>query len=575
MSEWKAAARNWLAEDPDPTTREELRALLARGDEDELADRFGARLEFGTAGLRGVLGAGPNRMNRAVVLRTTAGLCEYLLDQVPDASPRGVVVGYDGRRMSREFARDAAAVIAGAGIPVHLFKDVVPTPLVAYAVRDLGAAAGVMITASHNPPAYNGYKVYWGNGAQIIPPHDKGIASAIAAIGPLVSIAQLPENVARNRGRLRHVPDALAERYLDGVRALARHPDAPSDLRIVYTALHGVGNALATKALARFGTVHSVPEQAEPDGTFPTVSFPNPEEKGALDLALALARSERADLILANDPDADRLAVAVRRGEDYVQLTGNEVGALLGHWLLTENPPAGDKLVATTIVSSPLLGRIARTMNVRYAETLTGFKWIANRAIEVERATGAQFVFGFEEALGYSVGALVRDKDGISAAFCVAEIAAVLKSKGQNLLDRLEAIYRRYGLSLSAQRSVTAPGVEGMRAITATMDAFRVRPPERLGGRTIEAVKDYQPDPRKGSSTGLPPSNVIAFELAGGSRVTLRPSGTEPKIKYYFDHREELGPSESYEAGTRRAQRNLDELIEDFMQQTASRGGVV
>ena len=575
MSEWKAAARNWLAEDPDPTTREELRALLARGDEDQLADRFGARLEFGTAGLRGVLGAGPNRMNRAVVLRTTAGLCEYLHEQVPDANPRGVVVGYDGRRMSREFARDAAAVIAGAGVPVHLFKDVVPTPLVAYAVRDLGAAAGVMITASHNPPAYNGYKVYWGNGAQIIPPHDKGIASAIAAIGPLVSIAQLPENVARNRGRLRHVPDALAERYLDGVRALARHPDAPSDLRIVYTALHGVGNALATKALARFGAVHSVPEQAEPDGAFPTVSFPNPEEKGALDLSLALARSERADLILANDPDADRLAVAVRRGEDYVQLTGNEVGALLGHWLLTENPPSGDKLVATTIVSSPLLGRIARTMNVRYAETLTGFKWIANRAIEVERTTGAQFVFGFEEALGYSVGTLVRDKDGISAAFCVAEIAAVLKSKGQTLLDRLEAIYRRYGLSLSAQRSVTAPGAEGMRAITATMDAFRVRPPERLGGRTIESVKDYQPDPRKGSTTGLPPSNVIAFELAGGSRVTLRPSGTEPKIKYYFDHREELGPAESYEAGTRRAQRNLDELIEDFMQQTASRGGVV
>ncbi len=579
MSDVKAAARQWLAEDPDPATRDELRALIDKGDEAGLTDRFGARLEFGTAGLRGLLGPGPNRMNRAVVLRTTAGLAEYLREHVPDCTHRGVVVGFDGRRMSREFARDTAAVLAGAGIPVHAFTDVVPTPLVAFAVKDLEAAAGVMITASHNPPDYNGYKVYWGNGAQIIPPHDSGIAEAIAAIGPLASVAQLPEGVARTRRFLRPIAPALGQKYLAGVRALAVHPEGPGGLSMVYTALHGVGNRWAVEALGRYGTVASVPEQSEPDGHFPTVAFPNPEEKGAMDLALALAKKNRADIVLANDPDADRLAVAVHRaeGDEWVQLSGNEVGALLGHFLLTEGPQ-GDRIVATTIVSSPLLGQMAAALGVRYAETLTGFKWVANKAMELERSTGARFVFGYEEALGYTVGSLVRDKDGISAACAVAELAAGLKAEGKTLLDRLEVIYRQYGYQLSRQHSVTVGGADGMLRIADTMASLRARPPRTLGGRVVEAVRDYHKGLRRdatGATTplDLPSSDVQAFELAGGSRVMARPSGTEPKIKYYFDVAETLEPGEPVAAVQVRARQTLQTVIDDFLAQVERAGG--
>ncbi|HEY8089282.1 MAG TPA: phospho-sugar mutase, partial [Polyangiaceae bacterium] len=381
LDELRATAERWMADDPDPGTREELRALLAHPDvgKTDLADRFAAILEFGTAGLRGVLGAGPNRMNLAVVARATWGLAQELLASVPDAAKRGVVVGGDARRMSRELSEHTAAILASAGIRVVLFRTPVPTPLVGFAVKSLGAAAGVVVTASHNPPEYNGYKVYWENAAQIVPPVDARIAAAIQRAPSAREIVKGDLETHRSGGTVIDASDDLARSYLDTIRALAVHPgEGDRSLRIVYTPMHGVGDTLARAALAQggFTDVASVPEQQKPDGAFPTVAFPNPEEKGAMDLAFALARRTGAALVIANDPDADRLALAVPEGDGFRQLTGNQVGVLLGHYLLTERSasPGRPRVVLASIVSSPLLGRIAATLGVRYEETLTGFK---------------------------------------------------------------------------------------------------------------------------------------------------------------------------------------------------------
>jgi phosphomannomutase len=570
-------ARAWMADDPEEATRQELAALIGAGDMNELGERFRGPLEFGTAGLRGVLGAGESRMNRAVVIRTTAGLAHYLLNSVPDARTRGVVLGRDARRGSREFIEDAAAVLAGAGIVAHVFPDIVPTPLVSYAVRALNAAAGVMITASHNPPEYNGYKVYAANSAQIVPPIDSGIAGEIAKISSTSAIKRV-EPAPR-----REIPRALIDEYFTEIAKRSRHTDGRDAVTIVYTPMHGVGDKFAHEAFARLGLkrVFSVPEQAEPDGTFPTVRFPNPEEPGALDLALALARKENADVVLANDPDADRLAVAVPCASDgdgsFVQLNGNELGVLLGHYLLADDPaPAKERLAITTIVSSPLLGMMCRALGVHYAETLTGFKWITNKAMEVEAHTGATFVFGYEEALGYTVDALVRDKDGISAAARVGELVASLRARGETVLGRLEKIYREFGLVVSKQHNVTRPGSEGAAQIKREMAAMRSSPPHTIGNEKVIAIRDYQLRVR--TSVGdnatdpldLPPSDVLAFELEGGSRVTMRPSGTEPKIKYYFDLVEPLRSGEPFADGTSRANARLTRLMDAFIALTAS-----
>jgi phosphomannomutase len=581
IAELRARAERWLAEDPDPGTRSELERVLEKGDAGELAERFGARLEFGTAGLRGILGAGPNRMNRALVRRVTAGLARYLLRVQPDVVRRGVVVGRDGRHMSSEFAADTAAVLAGAGVPAHVFPDVVPTPVTAFAVGALGAAAGVVITASHNPPAYNGYKVYWGNGAQIIPPHDRGISAAIDEVGQISEIPLLDAADARARGFLHDVPESLGERYLDEVLALRRHPEAPKDLSFVYTPLHGVGGAWVERAFRRAGfrKLHVVPEQAEPDGDFPTVQFPNPEEKGAMDLALALAERTEADLILANDPDADRLAVVLRdTGGRPLPLTGNQIGTLLAYYLLTENPPRGaDPVVITTIVSSSLLRRMARELGARYDETLTGFKWIANRAMDLKRERGWRFIFGFEEALGYSVGELVRDKDGIGAALVFADLAAFCRSRGATVAAYLQAIFRRFGLYVSSQRSLTLPGAEGGRVIAGIMDAFRSDPPGALAGVKVTSRSDLEAGETVTAAGGgpraldLPRSNVLVYELEDGSRVLLRPSGTEPKIKYYFEAVEPFPEGEEFTVVETRAAERLGRLENGFLQEAERR----
>ncbi|HEX3343846.1 MAG TPA: phospho-sugar mutase, partial [Polyangiaceae bacterium] len=538
-AELRKAAERWIEDDPDPDTRSELRALLRQPDPaaTDLADRFAAPLEFGTAGLRGVLAAGPNRMNLAVVVRATWGLAQELLAGVPGAAMRGVVVGGDARRMSRQFAEHAAVILAAAGIKVTLFRTPVPTPLVGFAVKSLGAAAGVVVTASHNPPEYNGYKVYWENAAQIVPPIDARIAAAIARAPAATDVVQKALRDMEARALVTDAPASLERAYLDAIGALAVHPRAGDRaLRIVYTPLHGVGDALVRRALSEggFTDVTSVPQQQKPDGAFPTVAFPNPEEKGAMDLAFALARTTGAHLVLANDPDADRLAMAVPEGDGFRQLTGNQVGVLLGHYLLTEKPARGPRAVLASVVSSPHLGRIAGTLGVRYEETLTGFKWIANRAMEIERdpERPCEFVFGYEEALGYCVGDVVRDKDGISGALLAAEVVAVLKERGKTVQDELEAIARRWGVFASTQVNVTRKGVSGVASLRAMMARLRGSPPRRVGDEEVVAVSDYEARTRTDlRSRGvapltLPKSNVLAFELASGSRIIARPSGT-------------------------------------------------
>lgn len=510
-----ARAREWLAEDPDQDTRAELAKLVERaeaGDTDaaeEVDDRFAGRLEFGTAGLRGALGAGPNRMNRAVVIRAAAGLASYVLEH----GGRSVVVGYDARYKSDQFAIDTCAVMIGAGLDAMLLPRPLPTPVLAFAIRHLGADAGVMVTASHNPPQDNGYKVYLGDGSQIVPPADAEISAGIDAVGALA-------DVPRADAGWRTLSDAdVLDAYVARAAAVAL-PGSPRDVRAVYTPLHGVGGEVIRRvvAAAGFPEPKAVTEQAEPDPAFPTVAFPNPEEPGAIDLALELARGTDADLVLANDPDADRCAVAVPMAEDWRMLRGDEVGALLATHLVAREPGLSGTF-ACSIVSSSLLGKIAARHGLDYAETLTGFKWIG-------RLDGLRF--GYEEALGYCVDPdAVRDKDGISAAVLVLELAATLRRDGRTLADALDDIAREYGLHATDQLSAR---VDDLSQIGSVMQHLRSAPPTELGGLAVEQVEDLSE-----GIGGLPPTDGLRYRLAGDGRVIVRPSGTEPKLKCYLE----------------------------------------
>ncbi|MGC4113579.1 MAG: phospho-sugar mutase [Myxococcales bacterium] len=563
---------SWIEQDPDPVTRAELQTLLDKKAEADLAERFSGTLEFGTAGLRGILGGGPMRMNRSVVRRATAGLAAYVKKTVKDAEKKGVVLGYDGRKMSREFAEEAASTLAGAGIVVHLSDTLCPTPMVAFSVLATGAAAGVMVTASHNPPEYNGYKVYWDNGAQIIPPHDKGISAEIDAVGDLRRVPMPSLTEARSKGLLKSIGAEMEQKYLASIKKLELHPEVARDVSLVYTAMHGVGGKLAQAALAQAGfkKVFPVEAQLHPDGNFPTVRFPNPEEKGALDLSLALAREKDADLVIANDPDADRLAIAAKKGPgEYVQLSGDQVGALFGYYLLSERKGGPDRLVVTTIVSSAMLGEMARVLGVQYAETLTGFKWIANQAIAFEAKRKTDFVFGYEEALGYTIGVGVRDKDGISAAAVFAEMAAVCKSRGLTILQYLEQTYRKFGLFKSAQHNIVLPGATGAAQIKQMMERLRANPPKTIGATKVLALRDLGKSIRtteKGEEkVDLPKSDVLTFELEGAGRITARPSGTEPKIKFYFELREPIAEGEAFGNAQARADEKMKALVDAFV----------
>jgi phosphomannomutase len=547
-------ARAWIADDPSAGDRAELQALLdaarredaaGRAAAASLAGRFAGRLQFGTAGLRGAMGAGPNRMNRAVVRAATAGLARWLREHRPDAAQAGVVLGWDARHRSAGFAEEAAAVLTGAGIRVYLLPGRSPTPLLAFAVRHRSAGAGVMITASHNPPADNGYKLYLGDGAQIVPPVDAEIEAAIRGLGLLSGIPLGPPEGPL----ITRLGDEIAQAYLDAI--LAASPGGPpaAGLRVVYTPLHGVAGALMLRAIERAGypAPHVVAPQAEPDPDFPTVSFPNPEEPGALDLALTRAREVDADLVLASDPDGDRLAVAVpdpATGGGWRTLTGDQAGALLGAFVLEATARQANprqRLAASTVVSSSLLSRVAAAAGVQYAETLTGFKWIVRAADERPRT---HFVFGYEEALGYAVGDVVRDKDGISAALAMLGLAAQARAAGQSVLDRWDALETAHGVHLTAQLTLAtqAPGE--------IMSGLRAAPPATLGEFQVQEMTDLAP------GGALPPTDALILRL-DGARVVLRPSGTEPKLKAYLEVIEVLGPGRLADArrraGTRMA----------------------
>ena len=507
-------ARAWIADDPDPQTRAELAALVDRVTDglgaqearDDLADRFAGTLEFGTAGLRGELGAGPRRMNRAVVIRAAAGLARWLRARDGGA----VVVGFDARYNSDVFARDTCAVMEAAGVEAMVLPRPLPTPVLAFALRYLGADAGVMVTASHNPPRDNGYKVYLGDGSQIAPPTDTEIAAEIAAVDAVASVPRADDGWVT-------LDDSVLEAYLDRAAGLLDE-SGPRELSIVYTPLHGVARDVVLAAFERAGFAAPVvvPTQADPDPDFPTVAFPNPEEPGALDAALALATGTGADLVLANDPDGDRCAVAVPDGRGWRMLTGDEVGVLLGWHLMTRGATG---TFANSIVSSTLLGRIAEAAGVGHAETLTGFKWIT-------KAPGLRY--GYEEALGYCCDPEgVKDKDGVTAALLVAELAAALKSRGRTLLDVLDDLARVHGLHLTGQVSVR---VTDLAVIGSLMARLRSAPPSDLGGMAVQGTDDLL-DP----GGPLPPTDGLRFRLVGGARVIVRPSGTEPKVKCYLE----------------------------------------
>ena len=539
----------WLDHDPDPETRQELERLLQNKDLPELADRFRGRLQFGTAGLRGIIGAGPMRFNRAVVIQTTDALARYLLQQAKTSQKRGVVIGYDARRHSKTFAEESARVLGGHGIKTYLFATLVPTPLLAYAVLKLKTIAGIMITASHNAREYNGYKVYWKNGAQLLSPHDTGIAEKIGS-APFADQIPRPtlEKLENEENLLFRLDDSVADAYIDEILKQRIYPHiSRHSVKVLYTPLHGVGYSLFKRIIQQAGYtgVQAVASQAHPDGEFPTLTIPNPEDKSALAAALNQAASTGAELILANDPDADRLAACTRdRDGSFQILSGDEIGILLADYLLTglkersRLPPR--PVVVTTVVSSMLLRKLAEAHHVRCEETLTGFKWINNRAMELE-SRGYQFLFGYEEAIGYCIGPVVRDKDGLSAALLFLEMTAWHNSRGETLLDHLLAIYQRFDLFHKYQASREFTDSSGQQAMWEILDHLRNMPPKDIAGQPVDLICDYlrqqQRQAVSGSITALPQpkTNMIAFILAAGDRILVRPSGTESKIKFYFE----------------------------------------
>ncbi|MFJ3381986.1 phospho-sugar mutase [Curtobacterium sp. NPDC090217] len=516
-------ARAWLAQDPDDTTRDELSEVLTAatsGDPTALAtldERFAGRLQFGTAGLRAELGWGPLRMNRVVVSQAAAGLARFLIETGRD---RSVVIGYDGRVNSDVFARDSAEVMRGLGLDVTLLPSALPTPVLAFAVRHLGVGAGVMVTASHNPPRDNGYKVYLGgddDGSQIVPPVDASIADAIAAVGSVADLARATDYTVAG--------SELVDAYVAATAAIVPAPALPVDAQpsVVYTAMHGVGweTARAVFAAAGFAEPAVVPEQIEPDGAFPTVSFPNPEEPGAMDLATARGTEVGADLVIANDPDADRLALAIPDGSgSFRRLSGNEVGWLLGWRAASRAVDAGASgVLAASIVSSPALSRVAARYGLGYRDTLTGFKWVSRVP---------DLLFGYEEALGYLVDPeVVRDKDGISAALVLLDLATSLAAAGSSIAGQLEAFAAEFGAFASGQ---VATRVDDLARIGDIMAALRTSPPATLGPLTVLSTTDYA-----SGVDGFPPSDILRYDLEGDARVIVRPSGTEPKVKVYID----------------------------------------
>ena len=546
--DYKAMYEEWL-HNPyfDEETRSELKAI--EGDEKEIEDRFYMDLEFGTAGLRGVIGAGTNRMNIYTVRKATQGLANYIIKA--GAKARGVAIAYDSRRMSPEFADEAALCLAANGIKAYVFESLRPTPELSFAVRELKCIAGINITASHNPPEYNGYKVYWEDGAQITPPHDKGIMDEVLAVTDYTTMKTMGLEEAKAAGLYEVIGQAIDDAYIARLKEQVQHQDAidavGKDLKIVYSPLHGTGNIPARRVLKELGfeNVYVVKEQELPDGEFPTVSYPNPEAEEAFELGLKLAKEVDADLVLATDPDADRLGVRVKDKDGvYHTLTGNMSGCLLADYEIGQKKALKglpeDGYLIKTIVTSNLADAIAKGYNVGLIEVLTGFKYIGQQILGFETSGKGEYLFGFEESYGCLIGTHARDKDAIVATMALCEAAAYYKTKDMTLWDAMVAMYEKYGYYKDDIKSITMKGIEGLEKIQNILQTLRNNPPAEIGAYKVQKARDYQADTIKDlatgevTPTGLPKSNVLYYELNDDAWVCVRPSGTEPKVKFYY-----------------------------------------
>ena len=549
MKDYMKIYQEWLSNPYfDEATKAELRAI--EGDENEIKERFYMDLEFGTAGLRGVIGAGINRMNIYVVRRATQGLANYIIKQ--GGADKGVAIAYDSRHMSPEFAMEAAMTLAANGIKAYKFESLRPTPELSFAVRELGCVAGINITASHNPPEYNGYKVYWEDGAQFTPPHDKGVTEEVLAIEDLSSVKTTDEASAIAAGKYEVIGKEIDDKYIAQVKAQVVNQKAIDEMqdqiRIVYTPLHGTGNIPARRVMKEIGFTHVyvVPEQELPDGNFPTVSYPNPEAKEAFELGLKLAKEKDADLVLATDPDADRLGVYVKdaKSGEYIPLTGNMSGSLLCEYVLSQKQAEGkipaDGQVVKSIVSTNLIDAVAKAYGAELIEVLTGFKWIGKQILKNETTGTGTYLFGMEESYGCLIGTYARDKDAISATAALCEAAAYYKQKGMTLWDAMVAMYEKYGYYKDSVKSIGLSGIEGLAKIQSIMETLRNNTPAEVGGYKVVSARDYKLDTIRDMETGavkptgLPASNVLYYDLEDGAWICVRPSGTEPKIKFYF-----------------------------------------
>ena len=547
--DYKQAYEKWC-NDPyfDEATREELKALA--GDEKEIEDRFYRTLEFGTAGLRGVIGAGTNRMNVYTVRQATQGLANYILSQ--NGQNKGVAIAHDSRLMADEFTDAAALCLAANGIKAYVFKSLRPVPELSFAVRELGCIAGIVITASHNPREYNGYKVYWEDGAQVTPPHDTNIMDEVAKVTSFDMVKTMDKEEAVKEGLYEIISDEVDEKYFAELRNLSIHPeiikDAAKDMKIVYTPLHGTGNIPARRVMKEIGfeNVYVVPEQELPNGDFPTVSYPNPEAAEAFELGLKLAKEKNADLVLATDPDADRLGVYVKdtQSGEYIPLTGNMSGSLLCDYVLSQKQAAGkipsDGEVVKSIVTTNLVDAVAKHYGCKLVEVLTGFKYIGQQILKEETTGKGTYMFGMEESYGCLIGTYARDKDAISATAALCEAAAYYKEKGMTLWDAMVAMYEKYGYYKDTVKSIGLKGIEGLAKIQEIMENFRKNPPKALGGYEVTSVRDYKKNTitevatGEVKETGLPESNVLYYDMNDGAWLCIRPSGTEPKIKFYY-----------------------------------------
>ena len=546
---YKEPYMQWLESDyMDEATKEELRQIA--GDEKEIEERFYTELEFGTAGLRGIIGAGCNRMNEYTVRKATQGLANYILKV--GGQDRGVAIAYDSRHMSPEFADVAALCLAANGIKAYVFESLRPTPELSYAVRKLHTIAGINITASHNPPEYNGYKVYWEDGAQITPPHDSGIMNEVKAISDYAVCKKMDKDAAIAAGLYQTIGADIDDPYIEELKKLVVHQDAidavGSQIKVVYTPLHGTGNIPVRRVLKELGftNVYVVPEQELPDGDFPTVSYPNPEAKEAFTLGLALAKKVDADLVLATDPDADRLGVYVKDAKtgEYHPLTGNMSGCLIGDYLIGQKKELQglpeDGVFVRSIVSTNMADAIADYYGIELVEVLTGFKFIGQKILEMEKTGKGTYLFGMEESYGCLTGTYARDKDAVVASMALCEAAAYYKTKNMTLWDAMIAMYERYGYYQDGITAITLKGIEGLEKIGQIMNTLRAEAPKEIGAYQVTAVRDYKNDTITDIATGavrptgLPSSNVLYYELTDDAWVCVRPSGTEPKVKFYF-----------------------------------------